>query len=89
METTEEQREWLRLNWSVGESTFRQWVAGSDRAHEIVPRALRDVDTLLAALRRIGYDEELSYLACAGAPHCDGSHYDSCPVAVARAVLGE
>ena len=50
METTKEEREWLRVNWSAGEPSFRQWVAGSDRAHEIVPRALRDVDALEEAL---------------------------------------
>lgn len=60
METTKEEREWLRLNWSVGEPSFRQWVAGSDKAHEIVPRALRDVAALVAALRDAA--EEMEWL---------------------------
>ncbi len=42
---------------------------------------------LLEALKRIGYDENVSYLACPGPPNCDRSHYDSCPVGVARAAL--
>jgi hypothetical protein len=71
------------LNWSVGESTFRQWVAGSDRAHEIVPRALRDVDTLVEMLRRAALGQE---------PHIRLFHDPLCGECLgcqARAVLGE
>lgn len=50
METTKEEREWLRLNWSVDDPTFRQWVSGSDHAHALVPRVLHDVATLEKAL---------------------------------------
>lgn len=52
METTKEEREWLRANWNAGGKGFRQWVAGSVRAHDLVPRAFRDVDMLEEALRR-------------------------------------
>ena len=49
--------------------------------------ALEDVEALVALMQRIGYDEELSYLACPGPPNCDGSHYDTCPVALARTAV--
>lgn len=51
METTKKDRDWLRLNWNAGEVGFQEWLAGSDRAQALVPRALRDVDTLEEALR--------------------------------------
>lgn len=61
-----------------------------------IAETLREFDVLakrhegiVEALRKIGYDEELSYLACPGPPNCGGhgAHYDSCPVAIARAAL--
>lgn len=52
-------------------------------------KALESVAAVVAFAQRIGYDEELSYLACPGPPNCGGAgaHYDSCPVAQARAAL--
>ena len=39
------------------------------------------------ALEEIGHGENTSYLACPGPPHCDKSHYPTCPVQIARAAL--
>ena len=39
------------------------------------------------ALSEIGHGENTSYLACPGPPHCDKSHYPTCPVQIARAAL--
>ena len=44
-------------------------------------------DALVAALEKIAHDENTSYLACPGPPHCDKSHYPTCPVQIARAAL--
>ena len=39
------------------------------------------------ALSEIGHGENTSYLACPGPPHCDKSHYPTCPVQIARDAL--
>lgn len=53
MKTTKEERIWLRRNWSVGETGFREWVAGSDHAHSIVSRLVDDVDALEEVLAEV------------------------------------
>ena len=43
-QTTPEEREWLSRNWTPSDTTFRPWVAGSTKAHRLVPRLIADVD---------------------------------------------
>ena len=53
----------------------------------LTPARARQYAAMLEALKKIAHDETVSYLACPGPPNCDGSHYESCPVQIARAVL--
>ncbi len=46
---TPEELLWLRQNWAPGDTTFRQWVAGSDRAHLLVLDLLDDYEAVKAA----------------------------------------
>lgn len=46
------------------------------------------IDALESVLRRIGFDEETSYLACSDLPHCSGyPHNEDCAVGIAREAL--
>lgn len=62
---------------------------GDTELTDAARKALAEVEAVVAFAQRIGYDEELSYLACPGPPNCGGAgaHYDQCPVALARAAL--
>ena len=44
MKTTKEERKWLTFNWRPQGSTFRQWVAGSSKAHALIPSLIADVE---------------------------------------------
>ncbi len=44
-DTTAEERAWLLRNWTPHE-TFTTWIAGSDRAHKMVPRLIAQVTNL-------------------------------------------
>ena len=59
---------------------------GFETSDEGIARA-RQYAALLEALEKIAHDDTVSYLACPGPTDCDGSHYESCPVQIARAVL--
>ncbi len=53
-------REWLRLNWTPEQPTFRAWIAGSDRAHKLVLSLLDGLDSakewLVEADRLLGLE---------------------------------
>ena len=37
---TEEELKWLKENWNPGHYTFKEWVAGSEKAHGLLLRLL-------------------------------------------------
>jgi hypothetical protein len=48
---TEEDLVWLENNWNISEPMFRQWLAGSDRAHALVLCVIAEVRRLGAMLQ--------------------------------------
>ncbi len=94
--TTKRERDWLRDNWSVGEPHFREWVAGSDHAHDIVARLDTHLEAALGALEAtnttgrcdqcegaIGQstDEAIGrYCACRRHRPCEHRVWRDCPV---------
>lgn len=51
--TTAEERAWLAHNWGADDPTFRQWIAGSDKARTLVPDLIADVGRLTAECNRL------------------------------------
>ena len=76
---TEIAAQWLRTNWTPTHPSFRNWVAGSDRAHEIVLGLLADRTRYREVLRL--WDDHLP--GCSGSPRCE------CGYEEARALLEE
>ena len=55
--------QWLRTNWTPAHPSFRNWVAGSDRAHEIVLGLLADRTRYQARIEEL--EKERNMLATA------------------------
>lgn len=83
MKTTKDERKWLSFNWRPEGSTFRQWVAGSDKAHTLIPSLIDDVEEATRLLRETV--EAFDNCACGDERDCPGD----VALPIARAFLKE
>ena len=60
MRTTKDERKWLSFNWRPEGSTFRQWVAGSSKAHALIPSLITAVDDAVKLLKNARQDMHLA-----------------------------